>query len=178
MTALRIGTSSWRGVCVHILRAKLSAGYALLLGLLMIPWDGFAEGVRVMASKKSTKQASGASGGTPSDSTTVEPGEYLADVSTKLISGVLGLMGFMVASFVGVMASNPGLVILSRAILAMIVCAFVGRALGAVGEVCVRQFVLRYKADRPVPEKPRALVELEQSQQSHDELMKKIKKAV
>jgi len=149
-----------------------------LLSLKVISCYGFAEGVWVMAGKTKSDQASGASKDGAPKANNLEPGEYLADVSTKLVSGVLGLMGFMVASFVGVMASNPGMIILSRAILAMIVCAIIGRVLGAVGEVCVREYVLRYKSDRPSPEKPRALVNLEESQRAHDDLMKKIKKAV
>jgi hypothetical protein len=107
----------------------------------------------------------------------LDPSEYLSELPTNLISGVLGLMGFIVSALVGVIASNPGLVILTRAILAMVICAIVGRVLGAVGQVCVREFVTRYKSDRPKPAKPQALVDLDRAKEAHDSVMKSMKKA-
>lgn len=111
------------------------------------------------------------------DSKLVDPSEYLADIPARLISGVMGLMAFMVACVVGLIAGNPGYVILVRAMLAMLVCTLIGRVLGTVGEICVHEFVTRYKSDRPRPEKPRQLVELEEARKAHDEMVERMKKA-
>lgn len=111
------------------------------------------------------------------DAPLADPSEYLADIPTKLTSGVLGLMGFMTAAVVGLMAGNPGVVILARALVAMLICAFVGRILGSVGEVCVREYVNRYKSDRPEPTKPQELINLDMEHQAHDTMVKNMKKA-
>jgi len=106
-----------------------------------------------------------------------DPAEYLADVPTRLISGVLGLMGFVVACVVGLLAGNPGYVILLRAMLAMLICMLVGRVLGLMGEICVREYVTKYKSDRPEPRKPQQLVELDRTKRAHEEVVQRMKKA-
>ena len=105
------------------------------------------------------------------------PEEYLADLPSRLMSSVLGFMGFSTASLFGIFAGNPGLIILTRAMVAMVVCALIGRALGSVGEICVREFLDHYKAERPVPEKPSELVELDQAKMAHESLVSSMKKA-
>jgi len=107
----------------------------------------------------------------------IDPCEYMADVSTRLASGVLGLMGFVTALLVGLFAGNPVIVILLRAILAMVICSIIGRMLGSVGEICVREFVTKYKSDRPQPVKPKELVDLDKEQQDHETVVKTMKKA-
>ncbi len=111
------------------------------------------------------------------DTPLADPSEYLADIPTNLTSGVLGLMGFMTAAVVGLMAGNPGLVVLTRALVAMFICTVVGRILGAAGEMCVREFVNRYKSDHPEPSKPQALVNIDMEHQAHDNMVKNMKKA-
>jgi len=111
------------------------------------------------------------------DGTTLNSSEYLADIPTKLTSGVLGLMGFMTACLVGLLAGNPGIIILGRALIAMLCCAFVGKVLGAVGEVCVREFVNLYKYDRPEPTMPQQLADLDMEKQAHESMVKNMKKA-
>lgn len=111
------------------------------------------------------------------DTKLVDPREYLADVPSGMISGVLGMMGFTVACFVGLMAENPGYIILLRAMLALVVCAVIGRVLGTVGETCVREFVTMYKSDRPKPKKPRQLVELEAARKAHQDVVQSMKKS-
>ena len=106
-----------------------------------------------------------------------DPREYLADIPARLVSGVLGLMGFVTACMVGLLAGNPGVVILTRALLAMLICTFIGRILGTMGETCVREYVERYKTDRPRPTKPRQLQELEQANFDHREMVESLKKA-
>ncbi|MBL4698545.1 MAG: hypothetical protein JKX70_06910 [Phycisphaerales bacterium] len=111
------------------------------------------------------------------DGSKIDPGEYLADVSSKLISGVLGLMGFSTALMIGLLAQNPASVTIGRALIAMFVCAFIGRMLGVVGEVCVREFVSTYKHNRPEPEKPKELVALDDTKKAHQTVMSTLKKA-
>ena len=111
------------------------------------------------------------------DEKLADPGEYLADIPARLVSGVLGLMAFMLACVVGLFAGNPGYVILVRAMIAMVVCAIIGRILGMVGEVCVREYVLRYKSDRPRPQKPTQLVELERAKRAHEQVVARMKNA-
>lgn len=113
----------------------------------------------------------------PDDRELSDPRKYLADIPARLISGVLGLMAFVLACGVGLIAGNPGFVILSRALVAMFVCAIIGRVLGMVGEVCVREYVTRYKSDRPRPQKPKQLVELEQAKEAHEQMVQSMKKA-
>lgn len=78
----------------------------------------------------------------------------------KVISGIMGLTGFVTACAVGIVVGNPGITILWRAIIAMIVCAMIGRVLGAIGEVAVREFITQYKAQRPIPQMPEVLQRL------------------
>jgi len=107
----------------------------------------------------------------------IDPSEYMADVSTRLASGVLGLMGFVTALLVGLFAGNPVIVILLRAILAMVICSIIGKMLGSVGEICVREFVTKYKSERPQPLKPKQLVDLDKEQKDHETVVKTMKKA-
>ncbi len=113
----------------------------------------------------------------PDNESLADSSQYMADVSTHLVSGVLGLMGFTTALVVGLIAGNSGLVILTRALVALFLCAIVGRLLGAVGEVCVREFVTKYKSDRPQPIKPRELVDLDREQRVHESVVDSMKKA-
>ncbi len=106
-----------------------------------------------------------------------DPQQYLADIPARLVSGVLGLMGFVTACFVGLMAGNPGVVVLSRALIAMLICVVVGRLLGIIGETCVREYVTRYKTEHPRPSKPHQLVELEREKHDHQEVVDSLKKA-
>ncbi len=113
----------------------------------------------------------------PDNESLADSSAYMADVSTQLASGVLGLMGFMTALVVGLLAGNPALVILTRAMVAMLVCAIVGRVLGAAGEICVREYVMKYKSDRPQPTKPQELIDLDREQRAHESVVDTMKKA-
>ena len=112
-----------------------------------------------------------------SDPSQANPEEYLADLPSKLISSTLGFMGFTTACIFGLLAGNPGLVIITRAMVAMVVCAFIGRVLGVVGEICVREFIELYKRERPMPEKPEELRSLDREQLAHESLVSSMKKA-
>ena len=106
----------------------------------------------------------------------VDPSEYLADIPRTLISGVLGLTAFMLACFIGIFAGNPGYVILVRAMVAMVICVIIGRILGAIGEICIREYVTKYKSDRPRPRKPEQLAKLEAELREIDRAAEHMKK--
>jgi hypothetical protein len=101
------------------------------------------------------------------ESELVDPREYLADIPATLISGVFGLVAFMLACVVGVIAQNPGYVILLRAMLAMLICTIIGRIIGTVGEICIQEYVVKYKSRRPQPSRPQELVDLEAKSLEH-----------
>ena len=69
----------------------------------------------------------------------VADGDVKQDVPARVISSIFGLMGFFTALMVGLVAANPGITILLRALLAFAICALVGRILGTIGEICVRE---------------------------------------
>lgn len=61
------------------------------------------------------------------------------DGSTRLIASVAGLSGFAVAVVAGLSAGNSSTLILTNAILAMVVCNFVGLLAGSIGMHVVRE---------------------------------------
>lgn len=61
--------------------------------------------------------------------------------SSKLVAAAMGLAGFAVALIAGLHAGNPSATILTNAILALVVCNFVGLMLGSVGERVIRDHV-------------------------------------
>jgi len=104
-------------------------------------------------------------------------GKIQPDVPARVISSVLGLMGFFTALLVGLIASNPGVTIMLRALLAMAICAVVGRIIGTAGEVCVREFLNKYKADRPFPDLPEELKRMYKTRADDEALRERMKKA-
>lgn len=74
-------------------------------------------------------------------------------------------------------AGNPPVVTLGRGLLCMAACWFVGRLLGAVGGVAAGEFIEKYKADRPAPEPPRELVELQNRRDQHKQMIAEMKRA-
>lgn len=104
-------------------------------------------------------------------------GEVQPDVPARVISSLLGLMGFFTALLVGLIASNPGITIVLRALLAMAICAVVGRIIGTAGEMCVREFLNKYKEDRPFPELPDELRAMYKARADDEVLRERMKKA-
>ncbi|MBL4592161.1 MAG: hypothetical protein JKY96_09415 [Phycisphaerales bacterium] len=103
-------------------------------------------------------------------------GDYLADVPTKVISGSMGLVAFALTAGIGIWAGNSAMVTLTRALVACAICAFVGRILGMMGEVCVKEFVNNYKADRPSPLLPEELQQLERERAAHGQVVDEMRK--
>jgi hypothetical protein len=102
--------------------------------------------------------------------------DVLVDVPSRMVSGVMGLIGFAMASVIGVWAGNPASVTLSRALVACALCAIVGRALGAIGEICVREFVEHYQSKHPRPKLPDQLRDLEMSRAAHEHAVDEMRK--
>ena len=86
----------------------------------------------------------------------------------RVFSGILGLSGFITAAVVGLGAGNPGALILTRALLAMLACAIVGRILGSAGETCVREFIRVYKRRFPIPSMPEPLSRMYEQQSDRE----------
>jgi len=104
-------------------------------------------------------------------------GDVKPDVPARVISGVIGLMGFFTALLVGLAAGNPGVTIVLRALLAMAICAVVGRIIGTAGEICVREFLKDYKGDRPKPVLPDQLQKLYKIRAADEAIRDQMKKA-
>lgn len=104
-------------------------------------------------------------------------GDVKPDVPARVISSVIGLMGFFTALVTGLIAGNPGMVILTRAMLALIICAVIGRILGTVGEMCVRDFLKKYKAERPTPVLPEQLQQLYKTRAEDEAVRQSMKRS-
>jgi len=103
-------------------------------------------------------------------------GDVQADVPARVISSVLGLMGFFTALLVGLVVGNPGITIVVRALLAMAICTIAGRIIGKAGEICVREFLRNYKTDRPTPELPVQLKRLYEVRAQDEALREQMKR--
>lgn len=89
----------------------------------------------------------------------------------------MGLTGFSAAVFVGILAGNPGVTTLGRALLCMLACTLVGRLLGSMGATAAGEFVDRYKSEHPAPNPPARLVELQDRRNRHNQIVDEMKRA-
>ncbi len=96
---------------------------------------------------------------------------------SRVVGGILGLTGFSTALFIGMAAGNPAITTLARGLVCMIVCCIVGRMLGSVGAVAVGEYLEKYRADRPAPEPPSELVELQDRRNRHKQIVEELKRA-
>jgi hypothetical protein len=69
----------------------------------------------------------------------------------KSVSGACGLAGFAVAILSGLAADNPASVILTRALVAMVVCYAVGVFVGMLASRAVRQATIAHAEVKPAP---------------------------
>lgn len=74
-----------------------------------------------------------------------------AGVLPRVVAGSLALAGFTVAVLGGLVAGNPGTLVLTRAIIAMVLCYPTGFVIGLVCERVIRQHLEAYAAQRPLP---------------------------
>jgi hypothetical protein len=113
--------------------------------------------------------------GTPLD--TPRPVTISGEPIPRVVGGILGLTGFSTALFIGMAAGNPATTTLGRGLLSMIVCYIVGRMLGSMGSAAVGEYIEKYKADRPAPEPPSELVELQNQRNRHKQIVEEMKRA-
>lgn len=73
---------------------------------------------------------------------------------TRLIAASFGIIGFVAALTTGLFADNPILIVLGRAIGAMIFCYVVGYILGWAGQAAVEEHIRAYKKSHPIPQPP------------------------
>lgn len=64
----------------------------------------------------------------------------------------MGLTGFAIACFAGMMVGNPANTVLIRSLVCMFACYLLGSIVGAVGEWVVNQHLADYKARNPIPQ--------------------------
>jgi uncharacterized membrane protein YidH (DUF202 family) len=69
-----------------------------------------------------------------------------------VIATCFALISFAAAIVVGVGAGNSAMTILFRATCVLIVCWFIGLAVGAVAQWAILDHIKRYKQDHPIPE--------------------------
>ncbi|MEM9063907.1 MAG: hypothetical protein AAGB51_00290 [Planctomycetota bacterium] len=69
-----------------------------------------------------------------------------------VIAAIAALSGFAIALVAGLAAGNGGATVIGRALVAMLICFIVGRILGTIGAVAVRDHIAKYQAANPVPD--------------------------
>ncbi len=74
-----------------------------------------------------------------------------AESPTKIISAIMGLTAFALAALAGWSAHNPLPTILTRAIIAMVVCFAVGQVLGWAATRLAREHMDDYRSRNPIP---------------------------
>jgi len=71
----------------------------------------------------------------------------------RFAGGMLGLMAFGVATLSGMIAGNPPLVVLSRALWATLIFCVIGLAVGAAAQAVIDEYMARKEAELFPPEK-------------------------
>jgi len=70
---------------------------------------------------------------------------------TKVVAACCGLAAFAIAVIAGIVAENPGEVVLFRALVGMVACQIVGLGIGMVIERVVADSIQSHKVSRPGP---------------------------
>ena len=73
-------------------------------------------------------------------------------IPARVIATCFALLSFAAAIVVGIGAGNSTSTILFRSIFVMIVCWFIGRAVGAVAQWAIMDHINRYKQQHPIPD--------------------------
>lgn len=68
----------------------------------------------------------------------------------RMIATIFALAAFAVMVVVGMLAGNPALIILWRALMALVACYVAGRILGALAQRAVREHIEQYKQRYPI----------------------------
>ena len=69
---------------------------------------------------------------------------------SKLIASSLALIAFAAAVVAGLIVDNPATTIISRALIAMVLCYIAGAAIGAVAQRALEEHVDQYKRAHPI----------------------------
>lgn len=69
----------------------------------------------------------------------------------QVVGAVTALCGFTIALIAGFIVGNPADTVIMRALIALFVCAVVGRVVGAVGFTAIRDHLSTYRKAHPVP---------------------------
>lgn len=72
-------------------------------------------------------------------------------IPARLIATCFALVAFAAATAVGLAADNPAGTILKRALIAMLICWFIGRLVGQVAQRAVQDHIDAYKVENPIP---------------------------
>lgn len=72
--------------------------------------------------------------------------------TTDLIAAVLGIGAFAVAVLAGFAVGNEPLGVVTRALMAMVICSLLGRLIGMACEQAMREHMAAYTLAHPVPE--------------------------
>lgn len=78
-------------------------------------------------------------------------------ITSRVIATCFALTSFAAALIVGMMAENPLLTILLRALFTMIVCYAIGLIIGVVAQGVVQKHIEQHKRDHPIPGEDMAL---------------------
>lgn len=70
---------------------------------------------------------------------------------SRVMAGCLAMAAFAVAIIAGLASGNPAVLVLGRALVAMILCYPVGFVVGIVCERVIEQHRDQYEQDHPVP---------------------------
>ncbi len=73
------------------------------------------------------------------------------EIPSRVIAVCFGLVAFAIALVMGLSAGNETLVILQRAILAMLGCMMVGWVVGVIAQRAVQDRIDAYKKENPIP---------------------------
>ncbi len=72
-------------------------------------------------------------------------------ITSRVIATCFALTSFAAALIVGLMAANPLLTILLRALFTMIVCYVIGLVIGMVAQSVVQKHIEQHKREHPIP---------------------------
>ena len=86
--------------------------------------------------------------------------------AVRTFASFLGLCGFVAACVAGLVAGLPGVQVLLRAILALILCKFIGIFIGSAMRVLVEEHLARHRVLHPKPVPPPELSKMPTTQKS------------
>lgn len=83
--------------------------------------------------------------------TAAEKEDYPLKVHIKVIAAVIALGGFVVALLAGMLVGNPPHITLFKALVALVICQFLGICVGYIGTHIIADHLEAHKAKTPIP---------------------------